>query len=41
MLSRGIDTNGPIELMQGENSSYDFDSSADALLAFYVNGKFN
>ncbi len=35
------DTNGPIELLQGENSAYDFDSSADARLAFYVNGKFN
>ena len=35
------DTNGPVELLQGENSTYDFDSSADARLAFYVNGKFN
>jgi flagellar motor protein MotB len=35
------DTNGPIELLQGENAAYDFDSSADARLAFYVNGKFN
>jgi flagellar motor protein MotB len=35
------DSNGPIELLQGENSDYDFDSSADARLAFYVNGKFN
>ena len=35
------DTNGPIELLQGENSPYDFDSSADARLAFYVNGKFS
>jgi hypothetical protein len=35
------DTNGPIELLQGENSAYDYDSSADARLAFYVNGKFN
>jgi flagellar motor protein MotB len=35
------DTNGPVELLQGENSAYDFDSSADARLAFYVNGKFN
>lgn len=34
------DTNGPIELLQGENSSTDYDSSADARLAFYVNGKF-
>ena len=35
------DANGPIELLQGENSTYDFDSSADARLAFFVNGKFN
>ncbi len=35
------DTNGPVELLQGENPAYDFDSSADARLAFYVNGKFN
>jgi flagellar motor protein MotB len=34
------DANGPIELLQGENSSYDYNSSADARLAFYVNGKF-
>jgi flagellar motor protein MotB len=34
------ETNGPIELLQGENPTYDFDSSADARLAFYVNGKF-
>jgi flagellar motor protein MotB len=35
------DSNGPIELLQGENAAYDFDSSADARLAFYLNGKFN
>ncbi len=35
------DSNGPIELLQGENSPNDFDSSADAQLAFFVNGKFN
>jgi hypothetical protein len=34
------DTNGPIELLQGENPTFDYDSSADARLAFYVNGKF-
>jgi hypothetical protein len=34
------DTNGPIDLLQGENALYDYDSSADARLAFYVNGKF-
>jgi flagellar motor protein MotB len=35
------ESSGPIELLQGENSAYDLDSSADARLAFYVNGKFN
>ncbi len=35
------DSNGPIELLQGENSAYDFDSSTDARLAFFLNGKFN
>jgi flagellar motor protein MotB len=35
------DSNGPIELLQGENNDIDFDSSADARLAFFVNGKFN
>ena len=35
------DSNGPIELLQGENSPNDFDSSADARLAFFLNGKFN
>jgi flagellar motor protein MotB len=34
------DTNGPIDLLQGEDALYDYDSSADARLAFYVNGKF-
>ncbi|HEY5569591.1 MAG TPA: OmpA family protein, partial [Gammaproteobacteria bacterium] len=34
------DTNGPIDLLQGEDATYDYDSSADARLAFYVNGKF-
>ena len=29
------DSNGPIELLQGENSTYDFDSSADGRLAFF------
>ena len=31
---------GPIDLLQGENSSYDYDSSIDGRLAFFVNGKF-
>jgi flagellar motor protein MotB len=35
------DSNGPIELLQGENGVAGFDSSADARLAFYLNGKFN
>jgi flagellar motor protein MotB len=34
------DTNGPIDLLQGEDAPYDYDSSADARLAFYMNGKF-
>jgi flagellar motor protein MotB len=34
------DTNGPIELLQGENPTFDYDSPADARLAFFVNGKF-
>jgi hypothetical protein len=35
------DTNGPIELLQGENAPNPLDSSADARLAFYVSGKFS
>jgi len=31
---------GPIDLMQGENSNYDYDSNLDGRLAFFVNGKF-
>ncbi|HEU4617124.1 MAG TPA: OmpA family protein [Gammaproteobacteria bacterium] len=34
------DTHGPIDVLQGENPAADLDSSADARLAFYVNGKF-
>jgi flagellar motor protein MotB len=33
-------TRGPAELLQGENSPVDDDSTLDARLAFYVNGKF-
>ena len=33
-------TNGPAELLQGENAPQDLDSSLDGRLAFYVNGKF-
>ncbi|MGI9272111.1 MAG: OmpA family protein, partial [Woeseiaceae bacterium] len=31
---------GPIDLLQGENSTYDYDSNVDGRLAFFVNGKF-
>mgnify|MGYP001819321302 FL=1 len=31
---------GPIDLMQGEGDDYDYESSIDGRLAFYVNGKF-
>jgi hypothetical protein len=31
---------GPIDLLQGENSDYDYDSNLDGRLAFFVNGKF-
>jgi len=34
------ETSGPIELLQGDNSTNELTSSADAQLAFYVNGKF-
>lgn len=34
-------TTGPAELLQGENAPYQYDSSLDGRLAFYVNGKFN
>ena len=33
-------SHGPIDLLQGANAPYDLNSSADAQLAFYVNGKF-
>jgi hypothetical protein len=32
--------NGPMELLQGENGTYDADSNIDGRLAFFVNGKF-
>ncbi len=32
-------TSGPAELLQGENAAYDFDSSFDGRLAFYVTEK--
>ena len=35
------DTTGPADLLQGDNPKYPLDSSADARLAFYVNGKFS
>lgn len=31
---------GPIDLLQGENSDYDYDSNLDGRLAFFVDGKF-
>jgi flagellar motor protein MotB len=31
---------GPIDLLQGENSDYDYESNFDGRLAFFVNGKF-
>ena len=34
------DASGPIDLLQGENSQYDYDSAVDGRLAFFVNGKF-
>jgi flagellar motor protein MotB len=34
------DTNGPIDLFQGQNSSLDYDASSYGRLAFFVNGKF-
>ena len=32
--------NGPAELLSGENSTYDYNSSMDGRLAFFVDGKF-
>ena len=32
--------NGPADLLQGENSNFDYDSNVDGRLAFFVNGKF-
>ena len=34
------DAGGPMELLQGENSQYRYDSNVDGRLAFFVNGKF-
>jgi hypothetical protein len=39
-LSAG-DFSGPIDLLQGDDPLYDYDSSADGRLAFFVNGKFS
>ncbi|HSG63738.1 MAG TPA: flagellar motor protein MotB, partial [Gammaproteobacteria bacterium] len=33
-------TDGPVELLQGENSAFDFDDNSTGRLAFFVNGKF-
>ena len=35
------DASGPIDLLQGENAPYDYDSTVDGRLAFFVNGKFS
>ena len=34
------DTNGPMDLLQGDESQYRYDSNVDGRLAFFVNGKF-
>ncbi|HEY5679052.1 MAG TPA: OmpA family protein [Pseudomonadales bacterium] len=34
------ETNGPMELLMGDDAPYDYDSSADGRLAFFVSGKF-
>ena len=34
------EASGPIDLLQGENAPYDYDSTVDGRLAFFVNGKF-
>ncbi len=36
----GSSSSGPIDLVQGANSDYDYDSSVDGRLAFFVDGKF-
>jgi len=38
-LSEGT-ASGPVDLLQGENSDYEYDSNVDGRLAFFVNGKF-
>ncbi len=34
------EASGPIDLLQGENAPYDYDSTVDGRLAFFVDGKF-
>ncbi len=34
------DASGPIDLLQGENAPYDYNSNVDGRLAFFVDGKF-
>ena len=34
-------TEGPADLLQGENAAYDYDSTFEGRLAFYINGKFS
>ena len=36
----GSESNGAIDLLQGANSTQDYDSTVDGRLAFFVNGKF-
>jgi flagellar motor protein MotB len=33
-------TNGPVDLLQGDNSEFNFDDTSTGRLAFFVNGKF-
>jgi len=40
MTVSSSDSGGAIDLLQGENSSSDIDSTVDGRLAFFVNGKF-
>ena len=40
MTVSSSESSGPIDLLQGENSTYDYDSTVDGRLAFFVNGKF-
>lgn len=41
LTASSSNTTGPADLLQGENAPYQYDSSLDGRLAFYVNGKIN